>query len=103
METEEKARDRIVVVHGLGANNGTTWLLSRRLRARGYDVTQFGYPSLFQSIEGLAERFEARLRRLVEQDDVGLAHERTRDREALAHAAREIGAAAVDHRHPVRR
>ena len=68
METEEKARDRIVVVHGLGANNGTTWLLSRRLRARGYDVTQFGYPSLFQSIEGLAERFEARLRRLVEQD-----------------------------------
>ena len=51
METEEKARDRIVVVHGLGANNGTTWLLSRRLRARGYDVTQFGYPSLFQSIE----------------------------------------------------
>ena len=56
------------MVHGLGANNGTTWLLSRRLRARGYDVTQFGYPSLFQSIEGLAERFEARLRRLVEQD-----------------------------------
>ena len=96
METEEKARDRIVVVHGLGANNGTTWLLSRRLRARGYDVTQFGYPSLFQSIEGLAERFEARLRRLVEQDDLRPPQKNTRDGHALALAPRQAAAPLAD-------
>lgn len=68
MTGKQPASDRVVVVHGLAANNGTTWLLSRRLRRQGFNVTQFGYPSILQTIEGLAGRFEASLRRMVEQD-----------------------------------
>lgn len=68
MTGKQPMLDRVVVVHGLAANNATTWLLSRRLRRQGFDVTQFGYPSILQTIEGLANRFESSLRRIVEQD-----------------------------------
>ena len=44
-----------------------------------------------QVVDGVDEnRIEAR-RRLVEEDDLGLGDERARDRDALAHAARDLG------------
>jgi triacylglycerol lipase len=68
MTGKQSISERVVVVHGLAANNATTWLLSRRLRRQGFQVTQFGYPSILQTVEGLAERFEVLLRRMVESD-----------------------------------
>ena len=55
----------------------------RRARPLGPDALQL-------EVQALAGHLVERAERLVEQQDLRLDHERTRDRDALAHAAREL-------------
>lgn len=40
------ARETVVLLHGLGRNRSSVWLLADRVEAAGYDVERIGYKSL---------------------------------------------------------
>ena len=43
---ETQAKERVVLVHGLGRTRSSMWLLSARLEDAGYEVFRIGYHSL---------------------------------------------------------
>jgi pimeloyl-ACP methyl ester carboxylesterase len=51
-----RAREAVVVVHGLWMIGGVMSLLRRRLEPRGFDVATFGYASLREGLESNAAR-----------------------------------------------
>jgi len=66
--TTERARDLVVVVHGIGGKRLWMALLCWRLRSRGFRAVNWGYPSLLGDIE----KHAARLRDYLTDD---LTHE----------------------------
>jgi pimeloyl-ACP methyl ester carboxylesterase len=49
-------RELVVLAHGLGRTPASMWWLARSLRARGYRVLNWGYPSHTQPVSRLGER-----------------------------------------------
>ena len=49
-------RELVVLAHGLGRTPASMWWLARSLRARGYRVLNWGYPSYTQPVAALGAR-----------------------------------------------
>ena len=71
---KNEPRHRVVVVHGLAANNSATWLLGRRLRQQGFDTRLFGYRSIRPRVEDHAERLASFLKRRFADDPASPLH-----------------------------
>jgi pimeloyl-ACP methyl ester carboxylesterase len=54
--------DRVVLLHGIWNNTPVLWPLAARLRAGGFEVETFGYPSVFGGAEAAAQQLAAKLR-----------------------------------------
>lgn len=54
--------NRVVLLHGIWNNTPVLWPLAARLRAAGFDVETFGYPSVFGGAEAAAQQLAAKLR-----------------------------------------
>jgi pimeloyl-ACP methyl ester carboxylesterase len=55
----ERAREAVVVVHGLWMIGSVMGMLRRRLEPRGFDVTTFGYASIREGLESNAAKLAA--------------------------------------------
>ena len=55
-DTRPDARELVVLAHGLGRTPASMWWLARSLRARGYRVLNWGYPSYTQPVAELGTR-----------------------------------------------
>ncbi len=65
--TGQEVKGTVVLLHGLGVGTWLLTLLAQRLRAEGYHVENWGYYSLWQSLETLIPEFEERLETLEKQ------------------------------------
>jgi len=54
--------DRVVLLHGIWNHTPVLWPLAARLRAAGFEVETFGYPSVLGGAEWAARRLAERLR-----------------------------------------
>lgn len=61
--------DTIVLIHGIVTPRIVMWPIAQRLRAEGFTVIPWYYPSLFQSIESHANRLHEFLSRELGQAD----------------------------------
>lgn len=66
--------EAVIVVHGLAAHPIMMMLLARRIRGAGYDVRNWGYPSISGNIERHAERFSRLLQQYEADDDISAFH-----------------------------
>jgi pimeloyl-ACP methyl ester carboxylesterase len=66
VQGECRARELVVLVHGMGRTKLSMAMLAGSVRRAGYDVLNFGYPSLTMTVAGagsrLADRLEGALR-----------------------------------------
>jgi len=62
------APGNVVLVNGLWLNNAALWPLARRLRAAGYRVFPFSYPSVRSDLRANAERLQRFLSRVPAGD-----------------------------------
>lgn len=67
------SRDKIVLIHGFGANRLAMWPMAHRLQTRGFAVENFGYFSL-ASIEKTAQQLKQRLQELAQASDSRRIH-----------------------------
>ncbi|HWL09249.1 MAG TPA: alpha/beta fold hydrolase [Planctomicrobium sp.] len=58
--TGPESRGTVVLLHGLGVGSWLLSLLAQRLRSEGYHTENWGYYSLWQSLENLIPDFESR-------------------------------------------
>ena len=58
-----RAREGVVLIHGLGRSRASMWLLGRRLSGAGYRVKRVGYPSRRLSVDAATERVRAGIAR----------------------------------------
>lgn len=66
--------ESVIVVHGLAAHPIMMMLLARRIRKAGYDVRNWGYPSITGNIERHAARFAKLLEQYELNGDVSAFH-----------------------------
>lgn len=59
----------VFLIHGMGGSRIDMWPISRRLRSSGYQVENWGYRTLGNQIESIAERLGNRLRHHEEAGD----------------------------------
>jgi triacylglycerol lipase len=65
---------QIFLIHGMGRTSASMWMLSRRLRAAGYDVHRFDYLVSLQTLGTIAERFRAHIERHMEGAEAGAGY-----------------------------
>ena len=70
----EKSPDTVVLIHGLGAHRITMQPLASRLQKEYARVINWGYRSLWSTIETHASEFEQLLRRLDDEQTEGKLH-----------------------------
>ncbi len=66
-ESSPESRGTVVLLHGLGVGAWLMMLLAYRLRTRGYRVENWGYYSVWQSLEHLIPDFERQFDELQKQ------------------------------------
>jgi len=54
--------ERVVLLHGIWNHTPVLWPLAARLRAKGFEVETFGYPSVLGGAEAAAQQLAGKLR-----------------------------------------
>lgn len=84
-----RARELVVLVHGLLMPGAATAFLARRLRASGFDTVSFAYPSVRGSLDEIA----VRLARVVARQTASRVH-------FVGHSLGGLVLLTMLHRHP---
>ena len=74
VEGESPGRELVVLVHGMGRTRLSMVLLAGSLRRAGYDVLNFGYPSLTMTVAGSGARLADRLEDALRVSPAGQVH-----------------------------
>lgn len=68
------AGESVILVHGMVAHRSLMWPMARYLRRHGYQVTNWGYPSIRGAIEECGEGLRAELKRLASCPEISQIH-----------------------------